>query len=272
MEKRNRIIVLVDLSDNAENLIDFAYRLSEIIQAKVIFVCQITAMVPGMTDQESRAGITRKEKEEASLKLWRLTKGKAYSADSFHISEAPILTTLKELKAENYFDWVLAGLKGTGILKRLFIGSTTLSVINDSELMTLAVPVRKPMEVPEKLFVGVNPKYELNQTQFTSMLSAIAKQVVEVKFFTILREGEDEEAASQYLHKLQEDYKDYHASIQLFQGEDVFTDLKQYVEQSKDAFLVLQQGSRSLQDKIFRKFMINELVYVGLNPLIVIPK
>ncbi len=69
--KRIRIIVLVDLSGYSENLIDFAFSLSNIISAKVIFVHQIAAVAPRLADQESRAEIIRTEKEEANSKLWK---------------------------------------------------------------------------------------------------------------------------------------------------------------------------------------------------------
>ena len=272
MTKRNRIIVLVDLSDYSENLIDFAFSLSNIIYAKVIFVHQVSGMAPAMANHNSRAEIIRTEKEEASSRLWKLTKKVAYSADSLHVSEKPILDTLEELKEDHYFDWVLAGLKGSDILKRLFIGSTALSVVNDSDLMTIAIPVQKSIAVPKKLLVGVNQKYEMNKLQFTAILSALAGQVEKVEFFTILNDDEDEQRAHQYLNHLHDEFKAYNSSTLLFKGKDVFTDLKHHVDQTKDAFLVLQQGSRSLQDYILRKFMINELVYTGLTPLIVLSK
>lgn len=46
--------------------------------------------------------------------------------------------------------------------------------------------------------------------------------------------------------------------------------LKERVELTEDSFLVLQQGSRSLSDKLFRKFMVNELVFNAKTPLIVL--
>ncbi|MDZ7846451.1 MAG: hypothetical protein U5L96_06630 [Owenweeksia sp.] len=42
-------------------------------------------------------------------------------------------------------------MKGTGALKRLFMGSTTLSIVNESNLLTLAVPVREAKAMPKKL-------------------------------------------------------------------------------------------------------------------------
>ncbi|MDZ7846452.1 MAG: hypothetical protein U5L96_06635 [Owenweeksia sp.] len=92
----------------------------------------------------------------------------------------------------------------------------------------------------------------------------------ELEFFTILKENESEEKAKEQLAKLKAEYADYNPVVSIFKGDDAFDGLKKHVEKTTDAFLVLQQGSRSLQDQLFRKFMINELVYSGHTPLIVI--
>lgn len=268
----NRITVLIDFSEHSKNLVNFAFGFSESIKAKVIFVHQFTTMVPGMTDQNTRDEIMRAIKEEAYAKLWKLVKSKVESEDSIQVSPKPILTILNELKDDHYFDWVLAGLKGTGTLKRLFIGSTTVSIIDNSDLLTIAVPINRAISVPRKLLVGVNPQFPLNKYQFSTILMALAGKVQEVDFFSILKDGENEDKAKDYLMKLREEYDAYNSRISLFKGEDAFNGLKAYLEKTPDSFLVLQQGSRSLKDKLFRKFMINELVYSGQTPLIVISK
>ncbi|CAM4255315.1 universal stress protein [Gillisia hiemivivida] len=272
MDKMNRITVLVDFSEHSKNLVNFAFGLSESIKAKVLFIHKYTSMVPGMTDQDTRDEIMRTNKEEAHAKLWKLVKNRVFSEDSIHVSPKPILTILNELKADRYFDWVLAGLKGTGALKRLFIGSTTVSIIDNSDHLTIAVPINMPISIPRKLLVGVNPLFPLNQHQFSNMLRTLAGKVQEVEFFSIVKDGENEDKAKDQLNRLRKEYDAYNSSISLFKGEDAFNGLKAYLEKTPDSFLVLQQGSRSLQDKLFRKFMINELVYSGQTPLIVISK
>ncbi len=41
--------------------------------------------------------------------------------------------------------------------------------------------------------------------------------------------------------------------LRMYKGDDAFSLLKSRVEQSENSFLVLQQGSRSLSEKLFRK-------------------
>lgn len=270
MNKRNRIILLIDFSEYSENLTDFAFKISEIIEAKVVFVHRISGMAPGMADQTSRDEIIKAESDEAYSNLRKLAGGRVYSDDTFQISQKPVLSILKELASDLYFDWVFAGLKGTGALKRLFIGSTTLSIVDESDLLTVALPMRKQLSIPKKLMVGVNPKYPLNKDQFSRVLSALKSQIIQLEFFTILKDHEDEIKAKDYLSGLQADYEVHEPTIRLHKGDNAFDLLKERVELTENSFLVLQQGSRSLTDKLFRKFMINELVYSARTPLIVL--
>lgn len=270
MNKRNRIILLIDFSEYSENLTDFAFKISEIIEAKVVFVHHISGMAPGMADQAARDEIIKTEADDAHSNLRKLAKGRVYNDDAFQISQKPVQTMLKELANDHYFDWVFAGLKGTGVLKRMFIGSTALSIVDESDLLTVALPMQKQLSVPKKLMVGVNPDYPLNKYQFGALLSGLKSQIKKLEFFTILKDDEDETKADDYLSGLQAEYEAHKPTIQLYKGDDAFDLLKERVELTENSFLVLQQGSRSLRDKIFRKFLINELVYHAKTPLIVL--
>lgn len=106
MDKRNRILVLIDFSKNTDNLIDSAFSIAETINAKVVLVHKILGLVPSMADEMSRQEILKAEVNEASSKLRKLAKDRIYSDESSQISEKPILTLLRDLKSPQYFDWV----------------------------------------------------------------------------------------------------------------------------------------------------------------------
>lgn len=272
MIKRNRILVLIDFSKNTENLIDFGFNIAELINAKVVFVHQVLGLVPAMADEESRREIIQVEINEAYSKLRELAKGRIYSNDSFHVSEKPILVLLRGLSSPKYFDWVFTGLKESGVLKRLFIGSTTLSIIDDSDMLTVTVPTNSKMNPPKKLLVGVHPNYPLNGEHLHTVLKAFENNLEKIEFFTILKETETEQKAREHLLHLQAEYNNYDPAIQIYRGNDATSALRDKIRQSHNSFLVLQQGSRSLTDNLFRKFTINELVYRGQTPLIVLSK
>ena len=269
MDKRNRIIVLVDFSKNTENLIDFAFDLAQLNNAKVIFVHKVAGIVPALADDASRNEILKVEIEEARLNLRDLAHGRIKDA-AFMVSQKPLLTMLTDLSHDNYFDWVLAGSKGTGKLKRLLIGTTTLSIIDDSGHLTLAVPVQKKLAIPRTLQVGVTAKYSINKDQLNKVLISLKDHIKQLEFFTVIKEDEDENESRNYLLDLQKEYQVYDPQIELYKGNKALEILKDRMKNTEDSFLVLQQGSRSLTDKLFRSFMINELVYEAQTPLIVL--
>lgn len=269
MKKRNRIIVLIDFSKNTGNLIDFAYKVAKLNNSKVIFVHQVAGIVPALADEASRIEILNYEIEEARVSLNHLSKGRIKDED-FTVSHKPLLSTLQDLQNENYSDWVLTGLKRTKPLKRLLIGSTILKIIDESSLLTLAVPVYKDLSVPHKLHIGVTALYPLNKFQLENVLLSFKDHVTQVEFFTLLKEDEDEAASREYLLELQQEYETYKPGIELYKGKEAHEQLKTSMTNTEDSFLVLQQGSRSLTDKLFRSFMINDLVYDAQTPLIVL--
>lgn len=270
MNTSNRIIVLIDLSDDSENLLRFVFDFASLIKAEVVLVHQILGMVPAIADNESRNEIIRIEKADALASLKALAQSCNLGVSKFIVSQQPLLHIVNELKSDDYTDWVFTGLKGTGFFKRILLGSTTLSLINDSDCLSVAIPVNKPLIVPRKLFVGVTHKYPINTQQFNKVLSTLVGHIDSVEFFTFLHDSDVENAELENLNRLESEFSDYNASVFLIKGEDKFALLKQHIAASATPFLVLQQGSRTLEDLLFRKFMINELVYSAQIPLIIL--
>lgn len=272
MNQKNRIITLIDFSGNSETLIKFSSEFSKIIDSEVIFVHQVLAAAPVMADIETRKILIGIEKNKALEKLKALTKKYYFNDAELFVSEKTILGILDELKSENYFDWAFVGLKGTGVLKKIFIGSTALKVIEDSELLTVAVPIQKEIFIPKKLIVSVYYKFPINIAQFNILLSNLYEQIKEIEFITVITEKDDEDESIKYLLQLTLMYSEYHAVMNSFRGKDAFSEIIDHMEEKKDSFLVVQQGSRSLTDSLFRKFLINDLVYSSSIPLIVLSK
>jgi hypothetical protein len=57
----------------------------------------------------------------------------------------------------------------------------------------------------------------------------------------------------------------------IYEGNNPFNDIKKVINNNNGQMLIVQKGSRLLTDHFFRKFLINELVYEGQTPLVVLP-
>jgi len=272
MTRKNRIITLIDFSDNSETLIKFSSEFSRIIDSSIVFVHSVPELSSTLTDLDVKKQIMDIGKEEAQEQLKALTKKYFFRDGEFLVSEKAILTILEELKNEHYFDWVFVGFQGKGILKKIFIGSTTLKVIEDSELLTVAVPIQKEIFIPQKLTVAVSYKFPINIAQLNILLSNLSKQIKEIEFITVITETDDEDESIKYLLHLTLMYSEYHAVMIPFLGKDAFLEIRVHMADKTDAFLVVQQGSRILSESLFKKFLINDLVYSNSIPLIVLSK
>jgi len=58
----------------------------------------------------------------------------------------------------------------------------------------------------------------------------------------------------------------------IYQSQNPSDDIKKVLNNKTKEILVVQRGSRLLSDRVSRKFMINELVYEGQTPLIILPE
>jgi nucleotide-binding universal stress UspA family protein len=269
MLKKNRIIVLIDFSKYTDILLKSTQLFAEILKADILFVHQVAGVMPAMANAESREKLGEIEKQEALMKLNMIVDDTLYTRATFQVSDKNILTILEELADEDYFDWVFAGVKGAGILRQIFIGSTTLNVIDNTQLLTVAIPLKKDIIIPKKLIIAANYKFPFQYEQLRYVLDALSGTVEEIEFITVVKE-ENETSYQAYLDEVLELFKTYHPSSRTFISDDPFSEIRHYILHRKDTYLVVQQGSRSFVDTLFRKFMINELVYAGSIPLIVI--
>jgi len=268
---RNRIIVIVDLSPGSENLIEFGIQLSKLVNAKLVFVHEVIGMFPALTDKESRAQFYQIEIGKAKQKLIDLVQVEDFDEDKFVVSHKPVLSILDEMRSSFYYDWVVGGLKDSSLLKRILFGSTFIKIINNSDLLTIAVPMNNPVAIPKKIVIAVAPKYAINESHLLNVLSAFQAEIKEVEFLSILDEHEDDKLASNHLLQLQEKYLQHNSKIKILKGADKYSTLKAYIAQAEHSFLILQEGSRSIIDEFFRKYMINEIIHTGKIPLIVLP-
>ena len=63
----------------------------------------------------------------------------------------------------------------------------------------------------------------------------------------------------------------FDTTFAIYEGSNPFSDIKKVINNKIDEILIVQKGSRLLTDQLFRKFLINELVYEGQTPLIILP-
>jgi nucleotide-binding universal stress UspA family protein len=271
---KKRFIILIDFSEYSRNLIKYACDWSKQVNAELLLVHQSIVLAPALTDNESRQQIAIHTNEKALQKLRMLAKELIPPTIqvSFNVSESNFQLTLPKLIEEPFNNLIFVGIKGTGLLKKLFLGSVALQVIDNTKNCIVAMPKEIETFSHEKIYVAVTEKHPLSVLELNKFLNFIDNKNTTITFFYLAKPNEKTKGIEKHLKDLKEMYSDrYKTSIAIYEGNNPFADIKQVINNTEEEMLIVQKGSRLLTDQLFRRFLINELVYEGQTPLIVLP-
>ncbi|WP_439484043.1 hypothetical protein [Cyclobacterium plantarum] len=267
-----KLIVLIDFSPYTPTIIKVAYEWQNSYGVSLQFINQIPGLVPTLANSPGKEQVIAFEKQEADKKfseeLMKLAlpreKAEFLAIDSSIIHFLENETSLDDI--------LLLGLKGTGFLKKFLIGSTATNIINHLNRLIIALPKSIEQALPKRLALASHANFPFNEPALTQLLNTIGNSIGEIELLTILSETDDKTESEVYLNALKEKLDDkYQCLVKIYEGTDAFKVIKKRYSEFPDDYLVLQKGSRTLNDKLFRHFFINDLVHEGATPLIILP-
>ena len=271
---KSRFIVLIDFSPNSEQLLRFAHDWSKRVGAELLAFHNTIALSPLMTPYETKTTLIDRANYEARERLVKFTENVLPPATSIQhlVSEENMVAVLRELLKKPFSHLVFLGIKGTGLLKKIFIGSQAVNVINGIDNLIVAMPQHAPCFAPDAIHVAVQKTYPLNLVELNEIIRLNGEGGSKIIFFSVVTSEDDREATERYLKALTQLYSDKkETAYELYLGDNAWRDLKKIIKQKQKEFIVVQRGSRMFLDQITRKFLINDLVYEGHTPLIIMP-
>lgn len=271
---KKRFILLIDFSEYSGNLIKYACDWSKQANAEILLLHQTFVLAPALADNDTKQQIAQYTNNEALIKLKALAKTLIPSTVkvSYFVSENPLQFTLTNLLAESFENLLFVGVKGTGLLKKIFLGSIALQVIDNTKNIIVAMPKEIDTFSHEKIFVAVSKRNILNILELNNLLKFIDSKNTNITFFYLAKPMEKTFFIEKQLRKLSEMFADrYNTDFAIYEGQNPFDDITKVINNKIDEILIVQKGSRLLTDKLFRRFLINNLVYEGQTPLIILP-
>ena len=271
---KKRFIVLIDFSQYSANLIRYASDWCEQINAQLLLIHQTTVLSPALSNYEVKQEITQQTNNDALKELRKLAAEIVPSTVnvSFWVSESHLNTIIPAMLTEPFDHLVFLGIKEAGIFKKIFLGSTAIEVIDNTDNIVIAMPKEITNYSHKKIFIAVAEKHPLNIVELNKFLEFVDPEDTELTFFYLAKPLEETADMKTYLTELSQQYADkYNSSFRIFEGNKPFDDIKEVINDKIDEILVIQKGSRFLNDQFFRKFLINELIYHGQTPMIVLP-
>lgn len=272
MEKR--LIVLIDFSAYSGDLLKYAYDWSVKAGGDLVLVHHTTIVVPAMADDHTRVTLAQATNDDAVATMKKLA-GELLPSDAtirYIASELPLESIIAGLQAEPSDSIVFMGVKGTGRLKQIFVGSYVIEVIDRSNSIVVAMPRNVTEFVSRKMYVAVSNAFQLNTAALDTLLRFTGDRIKELSFFSFTDSKFDLTQMESFLGGLVREYGDrVSADYNLYAGEKVYDNIRDIINNKTNEILVVQRGSHSLTYQPLRKFIINELVFAGETPLIVLP-
>ena len=245
------------------------------MDARLVLVHHLTVAVPAMADTSTRLHLEENAKADALNKLRNLAGNIVSSQRNvrYHVTKNNLVVALNELSGPEFYDVVMLGLKGAGFFKKFFIGSTATKIMEDTNNLTVAVPENLTGLLPEKIVVALHYKFPLNENSFSTLLSQFNAEVKHLEFISVVTPADNEAENSRYVSKISAQYGELiPTTFKIFQSDDVLAEIKTFVHtQGQHSFLVVQKGPRTLTDRLFRDYFINDLLDDGSMPLIILP-
>lgn len=201
---KKRFIILIDFSEYSGNLLKYACDWSKQVNAELLLVHQTIVLTPGFADYESSKSIAEHDNDEALHKLKALVKELIPPSVkvSYSVSESNLELTLSKLLAEPYQNLIFVGLKGTGLLKKIFLGSVALQVIDNTKNIIVAIPKEITTFSHKNIFVAVTEKHPLNLLELNNFLKLIDKENTSITFFYLSKPNEKTKGTEKQLRDL----------------------------------------------------------------------
>ena len=227
---KNRFIVLIDFSPYSEHLLRFAYDWSRRAHAEMLVVHHTFPLMPVMTPFETKKNIIDSENKDAGRKLREFTKANLPGVKPVKhlVSEKSLLIILRQLLEEPFNNIVFLGIKGKGLLKKIFIGSQAVNIIDGIDNLIVAIPLNSACCAPDAIHVAVQKSYPLNIIEFNKFLRLTQEETSKIIFFSVIMPGDDRDATEKYLKELIELFPGKRdVSYELYIGENGLKDLKE---------------------------------------------
>lgn len=272
MEKR--FVVLIDFSEYSADLLRYAYDWSTKAEARLLLVHQTVVVAPAMADTATLVALAEVTNQEALTKLERFAReilpGEAKV--DFMATDQPVDKMMERIREDPSDFLVLMGVKGTGKLKQIFLGSFVIEVIDQADAIVVAMPRNVTRFVSEKFYVAIHSGDRLNTKALDILLNFSQGHVRALTFFSMAETKIVLPDVEQYLAELVKQYSDrVNADYKVYHGENAYDSIRKVINNQTTELLVIQRRSMSLTNQPLRKFIINELVYEGQTPLVVLP-
>lgn len=273
-----KILCPVDFSDVSYRGVNFANELIKLTGGSLILInlYHITPIEPGTASYLSSDIVTEAE-EEARRGLQDIINGLSKGDNVIYDYVVKYGIPEDEIphfaRIENV-DMIVMGTEGAEGLKKIFMGSVTATVAEESGCPVLVVPANVEYHPIKQIVYATDLKG--NETEGISFVIDLAQLFeAQISFFSIQKKhnyDEEEEFIKYALDKLLYNQSYKNMSFDLNEGDDIEAGINSYAKKKNADVLVLATHERSFLKKIFSRSQTKEIIYNPALPILAVHK
>ncbi|HYV91170.1 MAG TPA: universal stress protein [Chitinophagales bacterium] len=269
-----RVLVPIDFSEGAANTLRYALQLARIISAElVIFYGNIIPMpmtdMPVVTDMPDEDAIDKKMEEEVEKAITSL-KEKNEIKISYLVKPGYSLdVAINEAAEESKADLVVMGTHGATGIRKVLIGSNTVSVIATSKCPVLSVPERYEFIQPRLILVPSDLKFIEEELLDAVPFAELLGTTLEVLFFSDATEDAMKryDVASKVIGE--NSYKKIKLSIEGIQfGKTIAQDIEIAVKKKEPDMLIMFRHKHNWLGNLFLTSQTDQVAFATKIPLL----
>lgn len=258
-----------DFSENANNALDYAVELCQLMKAKLVLFHAYE--LPYSTNTMSTTLLSLM-KQEANKQLNKCVASISSKAPGVEIEtilrQGNAVRSISEVASHVSADLIVMGTKGASGVKEVFVGSNTASVIYRSQLPVLVVPEEAKYRTIDKV-VYASDFLEKNESNALSRLKEFVQQIAaEILVLHVALPDEDESLTAKVLEKNLADVK--HSFYVETKG-NIEEGIREFVDEKGADILVMMARKHSMLDLLFNPVRLTKrMTYQPDLPLLIL--
>ena len=271
-----KIVLLTDFTPLSKVAIEYAIRLGATVKAEftILNIIRFDGVPKAnlRMKQIEKALVQGSEEEGAALISEIKSKIKGdYTIEFKAIRAYTVADMVKRYTEKNKTNMVVMGSRGASAMKKVRLGGTTVSVIDDSPVPVLAIPEFAKFKNLEKIVYAFDLKDTQKELDVILEFAKIYGSHVHM-IYVVGAMDKKVEASKLSVEAMIKKSNYGKIDFKLILEEDIPTAIDAYIKETKAELLTTFTHKLSLEEKLFAKSVTRTLAYLGTIPLLAIKR
>ncbi len=276
-----KILVPTDFSLNAERAIDYAVQIAKLSQATIYIIHACDHLYPpDMDNVMAKGDYNKKLTDEAFNNLEIIRKSIEDTEQvlvNIQLYNGSVTDTITIAAEEHKADLIIMGTLGISGLRDKILGSKTATVISNSTVPVIAIPLEYDWSTPVKFLLAINHFDEVTDILIPVFdLAKLFNAAVRLIVFT-----DEDNAAADFVsdakeinfaeEKLRKKYSGLEINAEQLSGRHFEESINDYIGKNQIDLLAMTTHKRSFIGNIFNRSLTRRMSYHSKVPILAIP-